>query len=203
MVAAQTNHDNPQYMTEAEYLAFEEQNEFRHEYARGRVYAMTGASWKHNIINANIQGILQSQLTDEPCISVSNDMRLKVESKSVSFRYPDTMVICDEPEFLDNRDDTVLNPTVVIEVLSPSTAFKDHNEKLDEYTQIDSVQDYILVSQHEPRVQVYTRQQNGKWLYSSLHGLQESIELASINCTLSLARLYAKVDFQDNNVTSA
>lgn len=189
---------DPEYISEAEYLAFERESDIKHEYVNGRIYAMTGASWKHNVINASIVTTLNSQLANKNYIAVSNDMRLKVESDKVSFRYPDTLVICGKPDLLDNRNDTVLNPTVVIEVLSPSTALKDHNEKLDEYLKIETVQDYVIVSQHELKIEVYTRQNDAKWIYAPVRGVESSISLESIECTLSLADIYAKVDFDSD-----
>ena len=196
MAVARPHEPDPRQMSESDYLAFEETSTIKHEYVNGEVYAMTGAGWNHNLINGNTQTTLNSQLADKPCGVVSSDMRLKVESKSVSFRYPDTMVICGEPEFADDRTDTITNPIVIVEVLSPSTALKDRNEKLQEYISVSSVQEYVLISQHEAKVEVYTRQQSGTWLYTPLNGLDASIELTSIDCTLALAKLYAKVNFE-------
>jgi Uma2 family endonuclease len=196
MAASQPTQPEPILMSEAEYLAFEEGNDIKHEYVDGSVYAMTGAAWNHNLINGNTQTALNSQLADQPCAVVSSDMRLKVDSKTVSFRYPDTMVICGEPDFADGRRDTVTNPTTILEVLSASTALTDHNTKLDEYIQIESVQHYVLISQHAAKVEVYTRQSQGEWLYTQVKGLDASIELRAIGCTLSLAKLYEKVRFE-------
>lgn len=190
MVAAQPQ--EPLYMSEAQYLALEEQSDIKHEYVDGQIFAMAGTGWNHNIINGNVQTSLNNQLAGKGCSAVSSDMRLKVESKKVSFRYPDTMVICGEPEFVDERSDTISNPTVIIEVLSPSTALKDHNEKLHEYTKIESVQEYVLISQHEVKVERYLRQSDGNWLYTLLSGLSASIELPSIDCSLDLAKVYDK-----------
>ena len=181
-------------MTETEYLNFEKNNEIRHEYVNGRVYAMSGAELNHNIINSNANTILNSQLFGQPCVVMSSNMRLKVDSKHVSYRYPDTMVICGDVAFDDNTEQTVTNPVVIIEVLSLSTALKDYNEKLAEYTQIESLQAYLLISQYEAKVEVFSRQDDG-WKYTLITGLDARVELASINCTIDLARLYDKVDF--------
>lgn len=196
MVAAQPPQpDDPRRMSEAEYLAFDAHSDVKHEYVAGVVYAMTGAGWNHNIINGNTQTTLNNQLAEEPCSVVSNDMRLKVQSDAVSFRYPDTMVVCGEPEFDGDRTDTLTNPVVIVEVLSPSTALKDHNEKLDEYIQIETLQHYVLISQHEAKVEVYTRQNAGQWLYIQAKGLDATVALPAVDCTLHLATLYAKVRF--------
>lgn len=198
MVAAEPHKQEPSHMTEAEYFEFEEKSEIKHEYSNGKVYAMAGAGWNHNLINGNTQTSLNSQLADKASAVVSSDMRLKVDSKSVSFRYPDTMVICGDPSFVDNRFDTVSNPTVIIEVLSPSTALKDHNEKLDEYIKIETVQDYVLISQHEAKVELYTRQAAGKWTYTQYKGMDANLELPSIACRLALSKLYEKVNFEQS-----
>lgn len=190
-----TTKREPLFMTETEYLAFEEKSETKHEYAKGMVRAMAGAGWNHNIINGNTQTSLNSQLIDKPCVVVSSDMRLKVESKSVSFRYPDTMVVCGDPQFVDNRSDTITNPTVLIEVLSTSTALEDRNAKLDEYTHIPGLQEYILISQDEPKVERFKRHGANEWLYTAVTDLEQNLEISSINCTLMLARLYEKVNW--------
>lgn len=198
MVAVQPEQQEPLLMTEAEYLAFEETSEIKHEYVAGQVYAMTGAGWNHNLINGNTQATLNIQLADKSCFVMSSDLRLKVTSKKVSFRYPDTMVICGEPDFVEKRRDTVKNPTIIIEVLSPSTALTDHNEKLDEYIKIESVQAYVLISQHEAKVEVYTRDTAEEWRYIQKKGLDAGVELDSIGCTLALSKIYEKVDFEQS-----
>lgn len=181
-----------QTMTEAAYLAFEEQSETKHEYVAGKVIAMAGAGWNHNIINGNVQTMLNTQLAAKPCVVVSSDMRLKVTSASVSFRYPDTMVICDEPQFVEERVDTIGNPTVIIEVLSPSTALTDLNQKLDEYIQIATLQEYVIISQHETKVAVYRRHAADDWRYTSVTGSDGTLTLTSIGCTLLSKKVYDK-----------
>ena len=196
MAMAQLQEQEPLDMSEAEYLEFEEKSEIKHEFVSGKVYAMAGASWKHVMICQSTGANLYNQLTGKSCVVESNDLRLKVESKKVSYRYPDLMVICGEPNFIENRVDTIDNPTLIIEVLSPATALEDHNAKLDEYTRLESVQEYVLISQHEAKVEVYTRQESEKWWYTPIRGLDASIELASINCTLALSKIYEKVNFE-------
>ena len=200
MALAHPQSQEPLYMTQSDYLEFEEKSELKHEFVNGRVYAMAGAGLNHNIINGNLQTTLNNQLSDKPCIVVSSDMRLKVESDSVSFRYPDTMVMCGDIELADNRSDTVTNPSVIIEVLSPSTALKDYNEKLEEYTKIESVQYYVIVAQHTAKVEVFSRHESDKWLYEIISGLDSSVDLSAIGCTLSLTNLYAKTsDLRSDN----
>ena len=195
MVAAQPQEQHPPQMTIEAYFAFEEASETRHEYVNGRVYAMTGASWNHTVITGNTQAHLHAQLRGKPCTSIPNEMKLKVDSKSVSFRYPDLMVVCGDPQFFENRKDTISNPTVIIEVLSPSTALKDRNEKLEEYIKIDSLQEYVLISQHEAKVERFKRDASDEWLYKPVKGLENSLELPSIACVMELSALYEEIEF--------
>lgn len=185
-------------LSEAEYLAFERASETKHEYANGNVYAMTGASWFHGVIIANLITTLNTQINQAGCIGIANDLRVRVATAK-AFRYPDIVVICGEPQFMDKRVDTVLNPTMLIEVLSPSTELVDRNEKLREYRQIESLQIYLLVAQHEPRVERFVRQEANNWLYSDVTGLGSSLSLPSLSCTLALADVYRKVTFEEDN----
>ena len=195
MVAAQPQEQFPQQMTIAEYFAFEEASETRHEYVNGQVYAMTGASWNHTVITGNTQAHLHTQLRGKSCVAIPNEMKLKVDSKSVSFRYPDLMVVCGEPQFFEKRKDTIINPTVIIEVLSPSTALKDRNEKLEEYIKNETLQEYVLISQHEAKVERFKRDESGEWLYKPVTGLDNRLELPSIDCVMELSALYEEIDF--------
>ena len=181
-------------MTEAEYLVFERGSELRHEYFAGAIFAMTGASWNHNVICVNISTSLNVQIADRDCTVTAGDLRLKVVATR-SYRYPDVMVICDDPQFIDERVDTISNPTVVIEVVSPSTALVDRYEKLDEYLRLDSLQEYVIGSQHEAKIERYLRQidPGDDWLYTQVIGLQSSINLPSISCKLLLSDIYKKV----------
>jgi Uma2 family endonuclease len=199
MVAAQHQEQEPSQMTEAEYLAFEEKSEIKYEFVNGRVFAMAGASWNHNVVCQSTSTTLDNQLADKPCFVVSNDLRLKVESK-VSFRYPDVMVIYGEPRFVDNRIGTIDNPTVIVEVLSSSTALEDHNAKLDEYTRLESVEEYVLISQDEAKIERYFRQDSGDWLYTKVKGREHSLNLLSIGCKLDLATVYKKIKLKGDGV---
>lgn len=193
MVVAQPQQQDPLYMTIAEYFDFEEKSEIKHEYVNGRILTMAGASWNHTVINGSIHTELDNKLLDTPCVVVSSEIKLKVESKKVSFRYPDIMVVCDEPHFVENRTDTIDNPTVIVEVLSPSTALEDYNVKLDEYTRLNSLQEYLLISQDEAKIERYLRQESGDWLYSNVKGLGAILELPSIGVKLDFASVYKKM----------
>jgi Uma2 family endonuclease len=174
----------------------------KHEYASGDVLAMTGASWNHNVICQNTAISLGSQLVDRDCTVVSSDMRVHI-AVARAYRYPDVMVVCGEPQFMGNRKDTIRNPMILIEVLSPSTALVDRNEKLREYRQLPSLQEYLLISQNEPRIERFLRQEAGNWLYTEVVGLDDRISLPSIACILALSEVYQKVAFEsagDENV---
>ena len=197
MAQPQAKDENSVYMSEAEYLEFEEQSEIKHEYARGRVYAMAGADWNHVMVTQSTSSSLYAQLRGKSCNIGTNDLRLKVQSKKVSYRYPDIMVMCDEPNFIGNRK-TIDNPTLIIEVLSPSTALEDHNAKLEEYTQLESVQEYLLIAQDEAKVQHYLRDISGKWVYTLISGLDKTLELPSIGCILVLADVYEQINLEND-----
>lgn len=198
MVSAYQQEQNPLLMTEQEYLVFEEKSETKHEFVNGKVYAMTGASWTHNVICLNTGASLNSQLKNKGCTAVVGDVRLKVESK-VSHRYPDIMVVCGDPNFVDDRTDTISNPTLIMEVLSPSTALIDLNDKLHEYLKLASLKEYVIIAQHEARIERYLLHESGEWLYKQVAGLDNQLELPSINCVLSLADVYRKVEFKGEN----
>lgn len=187
--------EEPIHMTEAEYLAFEDESEFKHEYRGGIVYDMTGGSLYHSIITANVSRALGNQLADRDYTVTSPDVRIHI-AHTRTYRYPDVTVFCGEPAFFAGRTDTITNPVVLVEVLSPGTSAIDHRDKLQEYIRIDTLQAYLLVAQHEPHVQRYLRQDSGQWLYTSASSLDAEIALPPINCTLTLSSIYQKVSFE-------
>ncbi|HEX6985850.1 MAG TPA: Uma2 family endonuclease [Planctomycetaceae bacterium] len=159
----------PRYRyTVEEYLAFERGAPSKHEYFAGNIYAMTGASRRHVLIVTNLVTALTNRLADRPCEVYSNDMRLKVSSTGL-YTYPDVMVACGEPRFEDAEIDTLLNPQVVVEILSRSTKDYDLGEKFEHYREVESITDYVLVSQDARRVERRSRQPNGAWTVSE-HG---------------------------------
>ena len=193
--------ERPVRMSELEYLEFESHSDIRHEFVNGNVYALAGSDWKHAMITQSTSSALYTQLRGKGCRVSSTDLRLKVDSKKVSYRYPDVMVICDDPQFAPNRTDTITNPTLIVEVLSPSTALEDRNAKWDEYRALASVQDYMLVSVDEAKVEVFSRQKSGKWLYEAVKGVDARIELPSLSCTLSLAEMYEQVPLKNDDTS--
>jgi Uma2 family endonuclease len=180
-------------ISEEEYLAYERASSIKHEFYRGHIYAMSGGKEPHNLIAGNTLSSLHSQLRRKPCRVYPSDMRVKVLRTGLN-TYPDVMVICGQPQFTDAIRDTITNPTVIVEVLSPSTERYDRGMKFQHYRSIDTLQDYILIAQDQYHVEHYIRQQNGQWLLQEFTNLEEEAYLDSIECTLRLEDIYEKVD---------
>jgi Uma2 family endonuclease len=180
-------------LTPEEYLAIEREAERKSEYYDGQMFLMSGASRPHILITSNINWELSSQLRDRPCEVYGGDLRLKVTEAGL-YTYPDLTVACGDIQFEDSRSDTLLNPLMVIEVLSPSTEAYDRGRKFSFYRALDSLQEYVLVSQSEHRVERFARQPDSvDWLYSEAVGLESAMELTSIGCRLRLSEVYRKV----------
>ena len=179
------------YYTEAEYLARERAADVKSEYYRGEMFAMAGATREHNIMVGNVVRSLGNQLAKAPCEVYPGDMRVRIPAGL--YTYPDVSVACGEPKFLDREFDTLLNPKVVVEVLSVSTEAYDRGKKSEHYRTIDSLAHYVLVASDRAHVEVYTRQANQQWLLSEATGLSATIELPAIDCRLSLAEVCDKV----------
>lgn len=185
--------------TVEEYLAFERQSEEKHEYYAGEIFAMSGASRRHNLIVTNTVTTLGTQLAQQPCEVYPSDMRIKVSA--IKYTYPDVSVVCGEPLFSDNEFDNFLNPTVIVKVLSDSTEDCDRGQKFKHYMGIASLQEYVLIAQDEVRIDHYTRQSKGDWLISVFKTLESTVQLPAINCTLLLSDIYRKVTFEtDDNL---
>ena len=181
------------YLTPQEYLAFERKATTKHEYLAGEIVAMSGASFAHNFITGDIFGELRAQLQGRRCKAATNDMRVKV-SKTGSYFYPDVVVFCGEPQAEDNESDTLLNPTVIIGVLSPSTEARDRGEKFWHYQQLAFLQEYVLVSQDRVCVEHYLRE-GAYWLRTEFRALEDIMPLSSIECELRLRDIYNSVDW--------
>lgn len=181
-------------LTPEEYLEIERAAEFRHEYYNGRMYAMAGGSVRHAIIIGNLAGELHAALKKRPCIVTTNDLRICVSSEGL-YTYPDIAVVCGEPKFLDGGTDTLLNPVLLLEVLSPSTELLDREFKALQYRMIEALREYALVSQTEARVEVFRRQDGGQWLSSEFIGLEGVAKFESVGASIPLADIYAKVRF--------
>ena len=187
------------FLTPEEYLAFERKATTKHEYLNGQIIAMSGASREHNLITVNTVNQLYTQLIDGACETYVSEMRVK-NYQTNSYTYPDIVVVCDEPRFEDDVFDTLLNPIVLIEVPSPSTEAYDRGEKFAHYRQIDSLQEYILVSQERIGVEHYLRQ-GTQWLLTEFRELQEVLALVSIRCELRLSDIYRRITFSEESTT--
>ena len=195
-----------------EYLAFEREAEERHEYLDGVIYAMAGESPEHGDISTNLIVSLSNQLTDKPCRVRAKDTKVLSgspllaqlrKSKKGLFSYPDVVVICGEPQYLDGKRDVLLNPQVLIEILSDTTELKDRSEKFIRYRQsLPSLTDYILVSQHRPLIEHFIRQADGNWLLVVLEGLDASLTITSIGCAITLSEIYRLVQFPPEEIES-
>lgn len=178
-----------------DYLATErEACDDKHEYVEGEVFAMTGASFTHNLIVGNLLGELRQNLRDGPCFVLPSDMRVRIEAADAS-KYPDVVGLCEAPRFFDDRQDVLLNPTLIIEVLSPSTEAYDRGGKFGIYRRLPGLREYALVSQDQPLVEVFARQPDGRWLLSETEGIDSEVFFESMGCSVSLREVYAKVDF--------
>ncbi len=175
-----------------EYLAFERASESKHEYINGKIIAMAGASAAHNIITGNILARLHRHVQDRPCIVFPSDMRLKIAPHR-TYTYPDVTVVCGSVIYDDDEQDTLLNPIVLIEVLSPSIEVYDRGKKSQRYRTIPSLHEYLLVAQDSQHIEHFVRYSEHQWLLSEITHDQATIHLPSLECTLLLADVYAKV----------
>ena len=182
------------YVRPEEYLRLERQSEYKSEYVNGEIFAMTGASRKHNLVAGNIFRELSQQLRSRQCEAYMSDMRVKVTATGL-YTYPDVVVVCGEPKFEDTFVDTLLNPTLLVEVLSQSTERYDRIAKSSYYRTLDSLSEHLLVAQDEVRLEQYVKQPNGVWLLFEYSALENVVELSSISCSLALRDVYDKVSF--------
>jgi Uma2 family endonuclease len=181
-----------------EYLALEEQSEGKHEYVDGQIIAMAGSTGDHALITINISSALRQLLKGKPCRVYSSDLKIRPASRR-RFRYPEASVICGPVEYdpASKSKHVALNPRVLVEVLSPSTERTDRTEKLLDYILIPSLQEYILVSQHEPRVETILRQADGTWAVDHALGTDKTIRLLSLDIELPLSEVFDGVEFPE------
>ena len=188
----------PTYLTPEAYLELERKAITKNEYVNGETIAMAGASFAHNFITLDTAIHLSNQLMDTECqVVTTGDLRVKV-IQTASYFYPDIVVVCGEPRAEDNVFDTLLNPTLIVEVLSASTETYDKDEKFTHYRQIDSLQEYILISQDRVQVVRYRRQQP-EWISTMFQALEDVVPLVSIGCELPLQHVYRRVKFDSGN----
>jgi len=180
----------PTLLTGAEFLAIERCSPVKHELFQGQMLAMAGVSLEHNVIVANIVAELRAALRDRPCVALPSDMKVLVRA-SGHYYYPDATVVCGVAEFADEERDAIVNPTVVVEVLSDSTERRDRGAKFHDYRTISSCTDYLMCSSAEPFVEHYTRDADGWRLREYADG--EAVMLRGIETKLAMAEIYAKV----------
>lgn len=188
-------------LTEKEYLAKERRAEFRSEYYRGEMFAMAGARYEHNRVKDNISRLLGNALEKTPCFPLTSDMRVHIPATTL-YTYPDVVVVCGKPEFQDHQHDVLLNPHVIIEVLSESTEKYDRGAKFQQYQHLTSLREYILVAQDEARVERYVRQPNNDWLLTNFVGLDAAITVQSVQATIPLRQIYEGVELKNSQTTA-
>lgn len=177
-----------------EYLAFERASAEKHEYRDGEIVAMVGASYAHNLIAMNIGASLHTRLRGKPCRVLPSDLRVQIPGKRF-YTYPDLTVTCGQPHFSDDPQDTLLNPQIIVEVLSPSTEAYDRGMKFRHYRSIESLQEYVLIEQVSQRIEHFVRQANDLWLLSDATGPDATLHLPTIDCTIPLSEIYEEVVF--------
>jgi Uma2 family endonuclease len=182
------------YLTAADYLRIERAAEGKSEFYRGEMFAMAGASREHNLIVMNVGASLQTQLRNSDCEVYPSDMRVNVSPTGL-YTYPDVSVACENPEFEDARGDTLLNPRVLVEVLSEATEAYDRGPKFEQYRQLASLRDYLLIAQDRVHVEHFELQSSGSWLLREYNALTDVVQLASLDCHTLLSDIYLKVDF--------
>lgn len=180
-------------LTSQEYLALERASPIKHEFYASQMYAMAGASLEHNLIAGNLFGTLYGLLADDECVPFVSDLRVKVNAYG-TYYYPDVTVACGVLNCEDDHGDTLLNPRVIFEVLSPSTEAYDRGAKFRQYREIESLREYVLVSQEDYFVEHYYLGADGHWVLTDARGLASRIVLQSIGCDLPLSRIYARVE---------
>ncbi len=186
-------------MSPEEYLEFERASEFKHEYFDGEILAMTGARVNHNRIASNINYSLRNQLNDRPCDVFLNDMRVKIQEID-KYTYPDVVVVCGDLEMEDREFDTLLNPIVIIEILSNATEIYDRGKKFSHYRLIPSLQEYILVSQYHCQVEQFVRGDDGVWrLFEPYIEMDERFKIEAVDCELPLSDIYFRVEFGERD----
>lgn len=172
-----------------EYLAMERASELRHEFLNGEVFAMGGASWNHGLINGNLAALLRTRLKGKGCFVQTNDLRVQISATGL-FAYPDLVILCGQPVFADQEFDTLLNPRVLIEILSDSTAAYDRTTKFAHYRKLESLQDYLLVAQDEIKIERYSRRGAGLWDYWESLGTDGDVDFPSLGLAISLPEIY-------------
>jgi len=186
--------DRKTLLTEEQYLEIERKAERKSEFHDGEMFAMAGASWVHNQLVWNVIAHLGRQLGSGPCRGCPSDMRVRVSATGL-YTYPDIVVVCGEPKFLDGHTDTLLNPTLIVEVLSASTEAYDRGRKFEHYRSLASLRQYLLVASERIETELRTRQADGQWLLSFASKVEDVIDLESVGARLLVPEIYSGVEF--------
>ena len=185
----------PKYrLTASEYLTIERAAAYKSEFYQGEMFAMAGASKEHNRVKENLIGLMFSQLLGTPCSSTSSDQRVLIEETGL-YTYPDIVVTCGPGEYDPDDEDSLTNPTAIIEVLSPSTEGYDRGAKFRQYTRIRSLKEYLVVAQAEAAIERYARQADGTWNITSFVGLEAELAFESMPVRIPLGSIYRGVEF--------
>ncbi|MGI4787278.1 MAG: Uma2 family endonuclease [Janthinobacterium lividum] len=184
------------YYTLEQYVELEENATYKSEFVAGRIYAMSGGTPKHSLISGNIILGVGSLLRGSPCKVYTSDLRVGIMPIDVE-TYPDVAIVCGEPHINPFDKNSIINPAVIFEVLSPSTERYDRGEKWARYQRLDSLQQYVLVSQDTPRVEHYVRQEDGSWNYAALEGLEPASALRVLDVRLALSEIYDRITFPE------
>jgi len=182
-------------LTEAEYLEMERRAEFKSEFLDAEMFAMSRGTRSHSLIASNMIRAIGNQLKGCPCRVYTSDMRVKVQESGL-YTYPDFSMVCGQEEFEDEYEDILLNPTVIVEILSDSWEAYDRGLKFALYRRVPSLREYLLANQHEPLIEQYIRQDNGQWLLRDVAGLESKLSLPSVGLTIEMADVYAGVRFK-------
>ncbi len=182
----------PKLYTSAEYLEFERQSEVKHELIDGEIFVPAGAVKRHNQISANIIRLLGNQLLERDCNAFSSDMRVKI-TPTGKYTYPDIVAVCGEEIYEDSTEDTLLNPQLIIEVLSKSTEGYDRGAKFEYYQTIESFREYVLITQEPFRVEQFVRRNKNEWTYFEFRQAEDIVRLNSIECEITLQDVYHKI----------
>jgi Uma2 family endonuclease len=180
--------------TPAEYLAMEAVADYKSQYYNGEIFAMAGGTPDHSLIAVNVAGVLHQRLATTPCRVFNSDMRLNVE-RSGLYTYPDVMVICGKIALVKGRNDTVTNPTLIVEVLSESTRDYDRGAKFNFYKQIPTLREYLVVESERPHVECYRRTSDDKWLIEITEDLDAAVQLEAVACEIGLREIYSKASW--------
>lgn len=184
------------YISPQEYLTLEDRAEVRNEYYYGEVIAMAGASWNHARIMSNLVKEFTAQMAGGPCEIVFNDVRVQAESESVYY-YPDIVGLCQEPRFSSLNNQVLVNPELIIEVISPGTEKIDRGRKFRSYRETPSIKEYVMISQDFPQVEQYTRKDGEGWLLRTHVNMADEVQFTCGNCRIPLSRIYDRVDLEE------